>query len=70
MKYLLTLLLSVILIRPCNAQNVSQIVNEKTENISFTPPPITGLWVIEKVLVYDKNLSPTAKGMFTYLRFL
>ena len=61
MKYLLILLLSVVLIRPCNAQNVSQIVNEKTGNISFTPPPITGLWVIEKVLVNDKNLSPTAK---------
>ena len=61
MKYILPLFLLLTLAQPVHSQNVSQIVSEKTGNISFSPLPITGLWVIEKVKVDDKDLTPTAK---------
>ncbi|KYG76695.1 hypothetical protein [Roseivirga echinicomitans] len=61
MKHSLLIFLLLIVIKPCHAQNASQIVSEKTGNISFSPLPVTGLWVIEKVEVNDKDLTPTAK---------
>ncbi|WP_323757482.1 hypothetical protein [Roseivirga sp.] len=59
MKYFLFLLL--ILTKPIHSQNVSQIVSEKTGNISFSPLPVTGLWVIEKVIAGDEDLTPIMK---------
>lgn len=61
MKVSLLIFILIFIAKPIYSQNVSQIVSEKTGNISFSPLPITGLWVVEQVIVGEQDLSPTAQ---------
>ena len=43
------------------AQSYYDIANEKTGNISFTQVELIGMWTVIKVMVGNRELTPTAK---------
>lgn len=57
----LTIVLLLVMSNLSPAQSYYDIANEKTGNISYSEPQILGLWKVLKVMVGNKEPTPTAK---------